>query len=77
MGEQILSAPDEVDELAAAGVRTLVIHGEADDAWPPQVQADMARRLGAVHAVIADSVHSPACEQPDGFVEALVAFWQS
>jgi pimeloyl-ACP methyl ester carboxylesterase len=76
MGQQLLSAPDEVDELAAAGVRTLVIHGAADDAWPPDVQAEMARRLGAEHAVIADSVHSPACEQPEAFAAALLRFWQ-
>lgn len=76
MGAQLLTAPDEVDELAAAGVRTLVIHGETDDAWPPDVQADMARRLGAEHAVVADSVHSPACEQPEAFVEALIRFWE-
>ena len=77
MGDELLSAPDEVDDLAAAGVRTLVVHGEADDAWPPDVQEEMAKRLGAEHVVIADSVHSPACEQPEAFVAALVAFWQA
>lgn len=77
MGDQLLSAPDEVDELAIAGVRTLVIHGEADDAWPPDVQAEMAKRLGAEHAVITDAVHSPACEQPAAFVDALLRFWQT
>ena len=77
MGDQLLSAPDEVDDLAATGVRTLVIHGEADDAWPPAVQAEMARRLGADHEVVRGSVHSPACEQPEAFVAALLRFWGS
>ena len=76
MGQELMSAPDRVDELKAAGVRTLVIYGEADDAWEPDVQEDMADRLGAEHVVIAGSVHSPACEQPEAFVRALLAFWR-
>ena len=42
----------------------LVAHGEADDAWLPHVQADMAQRLGARHEVINNSIHSPAVENP-------------
>ena len=76
MGDTLLSAPDEVDALAQAGVRTLVVHGEADDAWTPAEQQRMAERLGADHVVIAGSVHSPACEEPEGFLVALFGFWQ-
>ncbi|HEX4654203.1 MAG TPA: alpha/beta hydrolase [Mycobacteriales bacterium] len=76
MGEQILSVPDEVAELAAAGVRTLVVYGAADDAWPPELQAEMAARLGAEAIGIEGSAHSPACEQPQAFVEVLLRFWQ-
>jgi pimeloyl-ACP methyl ester carboxylesterase len=77
MGQELLSAPDRVDELAAVGVRTLVIYGEADDAWPPALQEEMARRLGAERVVIAGSVHSPACEQPEAFVRGLLHFWRT
>jgi pimeloyl-ACP methyl ester carboxylesterase len=69
--------PDQVDELAATGVPTLVAHGVADDAWSPQVQADMARRLGARHEVIEASIHSPAVENPGRTLAVLLAFWSS
>ena len=42
MADAMLGEPDRVPELAAAGVPILVAHGEADDAWLPHVQADMA-----------------------------------
>ena len=48
MGEALRSEPDRVAELAATQVRTLVLYGEDDDAWPTAVQDDMATRLGAV-----------------------------
>jgi pimeloyl-ACP methyl ester carboxylesterase len=75
MGEELINAADEVDALVAAQLPTLVVHGEADDAWPPAEQRAMAERLGARHAVVAGSVHSPACEAPDAFVETLVEFF--
>ena len=75
MGEQLVSAPDEVDELAAAGVPTLVAHGVTDDAWSPAEQRAMAVRLGAHHAEIAGAAHSPACEAPDALVAVLLDFW--
>jgi len=77
MGDELISATDRTEELAATGLPLLVAHGEADDAWPPATQADMARRLGARHAVIAGAVHSPGVEQPEATVAALVDFWAS
>lgn len=75
MGQELVQAVDEVDALAAIGVPTFVIYGETDDAWPPEVQRDMAERLGAAHAVIAGAVHSPACEEPKAFTVALLEYW--
>ena len=75
MGEAIATEPDRVDALRATGVPVLVAHGEADDAWSPAVQADMAQRLGAAHEVVAGAVHSPAVEQPEATAKALLAFW--
>jgi pimeloyl-ACP methyl ester carboxylesterase len=77
MGDTLLTAADEVDTLAEAGVRTLVVHGETDDAWPPAVQREMAERLGADYAVIPGSVHSPACEEPEALLVALFGFWRA
>jgi pimeloyl-ACP methyl ester carboxylesterase len=77
MADAMLSEPDRVPELAATGVPVLVAHGEADDAWLPHVQADMAVRLGARHDVIDNSIHSPAVENPARTLEVLLDFWGS
>lgn len=75
MGEALESEPDRVPELRATGLPVLVAYGEGDDAWQPAVQADMAARLGAQHAVIAGAMHSPAIEQTDRTVAVLTEFW--
>jgi pimeloyl-ACP methyl ester carboxylesterase len=75
MAAAMLAEPDRVAELAATGVPVLVAHGEADDAWLPHVQADMAERLGARHEVINNSIHSPAVENPPRTLEVLLDFW--
>jgi pimeloyl-ACP methyl ester carboxylesterase len=77
MAEAMTGEPDRVAELAATGVPTLVAHGIADDAWPPEAQADMARRLGARYEVIDGSIHSPAVENPGRTLEVLLSFWSS
>lgn len=77
MADAMLGEPDRVEELAAVGLPVLVAHGEADDAWLPHVQADMARRLGARHEVIDGSIHSPAVENPPRTTEVLLDFWRS
>ncbi len=77
MGDALVAEADRTAELASTGVPLLVAHGEADDAWPPDVQAEMARRLGARHAVIAGAVHSPAVEQADATARVLLAFWEA
>lgn len=76
MAAALTSEPDRVAELAGVGLPILVAHGVADDAWPPAVQADMARRLGARHEVIPGSIHSPAIENPRHTLEVLLDFWR-
>jgi pimeloyl-ACP methyl ester carboxylesterase len=75
MGDALRAEPDRTAELRATGVPLLVAYGEADDAWPPAVQAQMAERLGAEHAVIAGAIHSPAAQQPAATVAVLLGFW--
>jgi pimeloyl-ACP methyl ester carboxylesterase len=77
MADAMTSEPDRVAELEATGVPVLVAHGEADDAWMPHVQEEMAQRLGARHEVIEDSIHSPAVENPPKTVAVLCDFWAS
>ena len=62
--DELLSAPDRTDELAQVDLPFLVMYGEADDAWLPAVQDEMAERLGAPVIVIPDAIHSPAAENP-------------
>ena len=75
MGDALRAEPDRTVELRAAGVPLLVAYGADDDAWPPHVQAEMAARLDAAHAVIAGAVHSPAAERPEATVRVLLDFW--
>jgi pimeloyl-ACP methyl ester carboxylesterase len=75
MGEELVTALDRTDELAAAGVPVLVACGENDDAWPPELQAEMAARLGAPYVAIPDAGHSPAVDKPEAVAEALESFW--
>ncbi len=76
MGQALRSEPDRVAELAAVAPPTLVLYGADDDAWPPEVQQDMATRLGAAQVVIPDAAHSPAVENPTATASALIAFWE-
>ena len=77
MADALTTEPDRVEELRAAGVPLLVMHGAADDAWTPDLQEQMARRLGAAHVVVQGAAHSPAAEQPEATVAALLDFLQT
>ena len=68
--------PDRVAELKASKVPALVAYGENDVPWSPATQADMAVRLGARHAVIANAAHTPNEEQPEATAKELLAFWR-
>lgn len=74
MADALTGEPDRVQELRNAAVPVLVLHGEDDDAWTPQLQTEMAQRLGAAHAVIPDAAHSPAVESPESTAKALLDF---
>ena len=77
MAEALIDEPDLVADLAAADLPILVACGADDDVWSPQIQAGMARRLGAPYTVIAGAAHSPAVENPTATVATLVEFWRS
>jgi pimeloyl-ACP methyl ester carboxylesterase len=74
MADALTGEPDRVQELRETGLPVLVLHGEDDDAWTPQLQTEMAERLGAAHAVIPDAAHSPAVENPEPTAKALLGF---
>lgn len=70
----LISAPDITADVRATDLPTWMGHGEDDDAWPLDVQADQARRLGIDLVVIPDSAHSPAIENPIGLADAWIPF---
>ncbi|SES12482.1 alpha/beta fold hydrolase [Streptomyces qinglanensis] len=76
-GEQLLTEPDRVGELAALGLPFHVVSGAADDAWPVPLLDGMAERLGARRSVIAGTGHSPNAERPAETARALADFWLS
>ena len=77
MGTEILTAPDRTADLAALGLPILVAAGIGDEAWPIEVQKDMATRLGTDLVLIGDAAHSPAAENPAKTAEILATFWES
>jgi pimeloyl-ACP methyl ester carboxylesterase len=78
MGDALLAAPDQVEELgkalATAGIPVLVACGAADDAWAPAVQREMAGRLDAHFAEVPGAGHSPAVEAPERTAALLLEF---
>jgi pimeloyl-ACP methyl ester carboxylesterase len=76
MGTELRRVGDRTAELVETAVPKLVLHGVDDDAWTPDVQQDMANRLRAAHAVISGAAHSPALENPESTLAALLKFWE-
>jgi pimeloyl-ACP methyl ester carboxylesterase len=77
MAAHMLAAPDRTAELARLDLPMLVIYGEDDNAWSPEAQENMARRLGARRLCIPAAVHSPAVEAPATTASALTQFWDA
>lgn len=74
MTEALISAPDRIDEVAALALPFWVGRGAADDSWPHDVQAEMARRLGTEIHVVEKAAHSPAIENTRGLADAWLPF---
>jgi pimeloyl-ACP methyl ester carboxylesterase len=81
MATGLRTEPDLVAELATVLLDTatpcLVTCGEHDDAWPPDVQRELAARLGAPFAAIPGAAHSPNVENPRALLELLLPTWHS
>ena len=77
IAEQLLTAVDATDELAALDVPVLVVFGDRDDVWPPELQAATAERLGARVVALPDVGHSPCADAPGATVPPLLEFWAS
>ncbi len=76
MAGHLLNCPDLTADLArTAKFPILVSYGENDDAWLPDIQDMMAKRLGAERVCIPGAAHSPAVEAPETTAAMLSAFW--
>ncbi len=69
--EDLLYAPDMIEELATAGVPCAVLYGEHDGTWNQVTQNDMALRLGVAPIVVPDATHLPMLENVDATSEVL------
>ena len=74
-GQQLLSEPDRVAELAEVRLPFLVLSGETDVTWPVADMDGMAARLGARRGTVAGAGHSPNAERPEATCEVLLDFW--
>jgi pimeloyl-ACP methyl ester carboxylesterase len=76
MARHLLDCPDRTCDLAdVAQWPILVCYGENDDAWLPDIQDAMAKRLRAERICIPCAAHSPAVEAPETTSAMLTAFW--
>ena len=60
---------------AIADIPTTVMWGEDDDAWPVEIQADMAAELGVTSVELPGVGHSPNAQDPQAMVDALLRAW--
>lgn len=74
MTQHLLAAPDRIGGVRELHLPCWVGRGADDDAWPHDIQADMARRLGVEIHVVPESAHSPAVENPHGLADAWFPF---
>jgi pimeloyl-ACP methyl ester carboxylesterase len=78
MARILLTCPDRTLRLRrATAAPLLVVYGEKDDAWAPEIQATMAERLAAERVCIPGAVHSPAVEAPETTASTLTRFWNA
>ena len=73
----LLDTQSVILELLATKIPAHVIYGENDDAWPLEMQDQMAKELSAPRTIIKDAGHCPNEDQPEETVKVLTNFWSS
>jgi len=77
MALHLQSAEPLIAQLVATNVPIHVVYGENDDAWPLDMQDQMAADLSAPRTIIKDAGHCPNEDQPEDTVKVLTNFWSS
>ena len=75
MAQHLKAAESLISEIAATGIPAHVIYGEADDAWPLEMQDQMAKDLSAPRTIIKNAGHCPNEDQPAATATAIADFW--
>ena len=73
----LMSATTLIPTIAASKIPAHVIYGETDDAWPFDIQDQMAVDLVAKLTVIEEAGHCPNEDQPRETARVLEEFWSS
>lgn len=71
----LIDQRDRTAELAKTGLPVLVSHGANDNAWPIEMQREMAEQLGADYWVIAHAGHSAHADRTHASAQLLATFW--
>ena len=77
MALHLENAQPLISEIVATKVPAHVVYGENDDAWPLEMQDQMAKDLGAPVTVIKGAGHCPNEDAPEETVKVLTNFWRS
>ena len=77
MALHLQSAQSLIEKIVATKVPVHVIYGENDDAWPLEMQDQMAKDLGAPLTIIRAAGHCPNEDQPKDTARVLASFWKS
>lgn len=77
MAIHLKSVAPLISEIVATKIPVHVIYGENDDAWPLEMQDQMAKDLSAALTIIEKAGHCPNEDQPEETVKVLANFWSS
>lgn len=75
--DHLNNQPSLIAEIAKLGIPAHVIYGENDDAWPLELQNQMAKDLSAQLTVLPGCGHCPNEDNPQLDADALASFWRS
>ena len=77
MAHHLMNTQPLISEIVATQIPVHVVYGENDDAWPLEMQDQMAQDLSAPRTIIKDAGHCPNEDQPEETVKVLTNFWSS
>lgn len=74
---ELMTFTSVIPAIAESKIAAHVIYGENDDAWPLEMQDQMAADLSARLTIIKGAGHCPNEDQPEITAEVIADFWDS